>query len=317
MAHLDFTLRRARHHTTFPAIQVEVCMIDSYRANRSVEGSTPVAGSNPLRSGLRAGFTLIELLVVIAIIAILASMLLPALSKAKTKAQGIACMSNGKQLGLAWIMYAGDNEERLVNNHGIEQTRAERRSWVNNVMTWGLEGDNTNTAFITEAKLAPYSGRAVGVYRCPADNFLSPTQRGRGWTHRVRSLSMNASCGDGGSLTPNGQSPFSGYKQFLKLTDIRAPANIFVMLDEHPDSINDGWFVNNPTLYQWSDLPASYHNGAGGFTFADGHAEIHKWLDAATKKPSVQGGARLPFPAPSGQRRDYQWLADHGYEKLR
>ncbi len=253
-----------------------------------------------------SGFTLIELLVVIAIIAILASMLLPALAKAKTKAQGIACMSNGKQLGLAWILYAGDNEERLVDNHGIDQTMGQRRTWVNNVMTWGLEPDNTNLNFITEAKLASYTAKSAGVYKCPADKVLSPQQRARGWSQRVRSLSMNAACGDGGTLTPNGQSPFPGYKQFLRMGDFSSPANIFVFLDEHPDSINDGWFVNNPTAYTWSDLPASYHNGAGGLTFADGHAEIHKWINAATRKESKPGAARLPFPAPTGQRQDYQ-----------
>ncbi|MBX3745767.1 MAG: type II secretion system protein [Verrucomicrobiae bacterium] len=278
-------------------------------------GDGPGEGQPGLRRGAE-GFTLIELLVVIAIIAILASMLLPALSKAKTKAQGIACLNNGKQMGLAWILYAGDNEERLVDNHGITQTMAQRRSWVNNVMTWGLEPDNTNLAFITEAKLAPYTARSVGVYKCPADTALSAAQRARGWSKRVRSMAMNAACGHGGDLTPNGQSPFPGFKQFLKLTDITAPANIFVFLDEHPDSINDGWFVNNPTGTQWSDLPASYHNGAGGLTFADGHSEIHRWLEVATRKAPRQGGAMLPFAVPAAQRRDYQWLADHAFERL-
>jgi len=251
----------------------------------------------------KVGFTLIELLVVIAIIAILAAMLLPALSKAKTKAQGIMCLNNTKQLTLAWLTYAHDNTDHCV--YDKPGGNGDFQNWVANVMTWGLDPANTNTSYITEAKLGSYTSRSLGIYKCPADSI--PSQAGP----RTRSLSMNAFVGN----TGNSGSINSQYQQYLKLTEFAHPTDIYVFLDEHPDSINDGWFVfcsaaDPAERTQWSDLPASYHNGAGGFSFADGHSQIKKWQSASTKRPVKQNTTDFPV-AVGTDTRDITWVAEH------
>ena len=270
----------------------------------------------------RRGFTLIELLVVIAIIAILAGMLLPALARAKTKAQGILCMSNNKQLVLGWHLYAGDFNERVPNNFTIPDTldaitTKKFNNWVNNVMTWGTTGTDgmsvTNIEWVKNGVLAPYTAAAVGIYQCPADNKVSPAQKAKGWSRRMRSNSMNAFFGrsDNNAATANGRSWAEGgaWRQFLKTSDVPRPANTWLTLDEHPDSNNDAFFVNSSSATdQWSDYPSSLHNGACGFSFADGHAEIKKWQGARSKIPVKFAGVDISGrPADAGIRADIKW----------
>ena len=241
-------------------------------------------------------FTLIELLVVIAIIAILAALLLPALAGAKARSQAIVCMSNIKQLTLGWLLYADDIDDLLINNHGKPETTAKRDTWANNVQDWGNSDDNINPIYLTDSKLGPYVGRSAAVFKCPADR--APAANGP----RIRSVAMNAMVGNPGELT-NQFNPT--YVQFYRIDDMPDPSGIFVFLDEHCDTINDGFFVNRLDTYQWGNLPASYHNGAANLSFADGHTETHRW-SANTIRPPVQGGVGGTFAA--NPTTDFEWL---------
>ncbi len=269
------------------------------------------------RLGKPAAFTLIELLVVIGIIGILTAILLPALVNAKAQGEKLVCLSNQRQLMLATLMYAGDFDDRFPNNFGADETRLtveqrRYRNWVNNVMTWELEPENTNRTLLLTGGIGPYVSSGTELYRCPQDTALSDIQRTEGWRQRVRSVSMNAMIGNAGEFATNGANVNNPhYTQFFSVSQVPEPARIFVFIEEHPDSINDGYFVNRFYSHEWNDLPASYHRGGANLAYADGHAASHPWLNAATQRPARPDGANLPFAVEEDAEADFYWLLDH------
>lgn len=273
----------------------------------------PSSSVSPFKTSLprSGGFTLIELLVVIAIIAILAGMLLPALAKSKSKAQGIACLSNGKQMMTAWRLYVDDFRDTVPQSYGPNE-------WVHgslnfdgaNRSNWDIDQD------IKKSLLWEYCGRSPGVWKCPAD--MSTVVANKQTYRRVRSISMNAWF-DSTDVAEFG----SGFIVYKKMSDLNdpGPSMTWVFLDEREDSLNDGEMVvgmsgypDQPKFWKIVDYPASYHNRAGGFAFADGHSEVKKWLDGRTTPP-LNKKTGLPLNVGSANNVDVLWMMERSTRK--
>ncbi|HUA66112.1 MAG TPA: prepilin-type N-terminal cleavage/methylation domain-containing protein [Alphaproteobacteria bacterium] len=277
----------------------------------------------------RFGFTLIELLVVIAIIAILASILLPVLAAAKQRAWEAGCINNKKQIQMAYFMYAQDNNDKLALN--VPGASGGPTGWVNGYLDWTTtDTGNTNVLELSSGLLGDYTARITDCYRCPADVYLAPVQMAAGWSHRIRSVRINKYL----ACTPNettwGSTSWGNYfTNMFKMTDIKSPASMWVFIDSHPStgdngggsSPYDGTFslppggISASGNCNWGDMPASYHAKRNcGFSFADGHAEIHRWLSPSTLLPVIytspgwQGTTVYP-----NQAQDIKWTFFHAY----
>jgi len=251
-------------------------------------------------------FTLIELLVVIAIIGILACLLLPVLGNVMTRAQGTQCLSNLRQLHLGWATFISDHEDNLppIDDTTSAGKDAAHPSWVagwlRTANETGDKSDGTNSSLLVGKQYTDFGSIGAyiqnpDIYRCPSDK-----------SGRVRTMSMNA------YMNGSGVWQDSNYVTFKKLSEIGNPSDTWILIDEREDSINDGYFaVDVTTHFTILDYPASYHGGAGNLTFADGHAEAHRWLEETTM-PLLQPGAHLSVNPKftSADDRDMRWLTE-------
>jgi hypothetical protein len=253
-----------------------------------------------------------------AAVTVLTALALPLWGRSSTP-KTLLCMDNLRRLTAAWLTFAADHDGQFTGN--VQGTSSSVpgltvKPWTVGWLDWSTSPNNTNTAFLTDPRyvsLAPYVANDTTLFKCPADDYLSPVQANRGWLARVRSYSMNAFMGEGNQ----GSSPIggSGFRIFKKWSDFRrlSPAAAFVFTEEHPDSINDPMLLISLNQWGWLDLPGSLHEGRGWFSLADGHLELRQWLGRIGSLP-VQFRATLLPPAPPNDP-DLLWLREHSSER--
>jgi len=288
----------------------------------------------------RRAFTLTELLVVLVTLAILATLLLPALANnqpGSTKA--FQCLNNMRQLGLGWLLYSQDNHDRLMSNSDLSNNPVSPLNWIDPaiggsqvVLNWTTSPNNTNTGYLIidqnvlgvrcTALMGSYVARSTKIFLCPADNNLSYSQRALGWQNRSRSCAMNGAMGDGSKwFAPGHGGDWPAFYNAKKMTDLHnpGPANCWVIMDENPQSDDDATFDVNPaaangTGTSFEELPGSMHGNAAGLVYADGHSDLHKWTGNVTTQafnPNYTSYLQNVGGLDPASRNDLTWLAQH------
>lgn len=265
-------------------------------------------------SGKEDGFNVLELIVAIAVMTVLVVTIGTALGSARPNSLTTQCLNNLKQLAQAFEMYSEDNNGNLVPNRdgGNTGKSSPDASWVGGWLDYSASTDNTNTDLLINHKRYPYGAyfgsytQDASLFKCPSDKSMN-TLSGQVF-QRVRSVSMNGLVNGRWWTNP------SGYNLYRKLSQFGSTSGIFLLLDEHPNSLNDGLFLVDPdTAYQMIDYPGSSHGGAGNFAFVDGHGETHRWLDPRTTPPFI-AGATMPLNVNLPGDVDVTWLQQHASE---
>ena len=269
------------------------------------------------------GFTLVDLLVMLEVLGVLAATLLPAFASSQPRGKAAQCLNSMRQLTLAWTLYASENNEQLAINSdphtkgsAFFPAGSTNPSWITGTVDWTLSQANTNVNYLISnnySLLGNYLGRSAAVFACPAANIVSPAQRSLGWNHRIRSVAMDAAVGNGDKYMEPGN-PFGWTAWYFarKSTDLNqpGPGQTWVLIDEHPDSIDDGlMYTSSYATTSFSELPSDLHDGAGAVTFADGHVEMHKWTGTVANKP-VKFTELQQIPNTFADP-DMSWLAQH------